>query len=188
MKTITNWKQLQALEGTSEPLKAELERYFIELVTEMLDEEEYLDHDISYLGPIAVMESSDNINHLPELGMTESTVTLLESIPEYIEEVSIVDEAYYRIIVILSADAGQVIYINQSLVTDHKDRTTTYTYDPINLIQRRLPNGASTEYGYDGVGRIQSVIQREGIYDITILEEHYTYDKAGNRIEKSKRE
>lgn len=117
MKTITNWKQLQALEGTSEPLKAELERYFIELVTEMLDEEEYLDHDISYLGPIAVMESSDNINHLPELGMTESTVTLLESIPEYIEEVIIAGEAYYRIIIILSADAGRVIYINQSLVT-----------------------------------------------------------------------
>ncbi len=116
MKTITNWKQLQALEGIREPLKTELERYFKELVTQMLDEEDYLNHDISYLGPIAVMEASDNINHLSELGMTESTVTLLESIPEYIEEVSIGGEPYYRIIIILSADAGRVIYVNQSLV------------------------------------------------------------------------
>lgn len=94
MKTITNRKQLQALDGISEPLKAEQERYFIELVTEMLDEKDYLNYDISYLGPIAVIEVSDDINHLPGLGITESTITLRESIPEYIEEVLIGGEPY----------------------------------------------------------------------------------------------
>ena len=117
MKIITNWNQLQSLEGVSKPLKAELERYFKELGTGMLDEEDYLNHDISYLGPIAVLESTDNINHLPELGMSEETVTLLESIPEFIDTLSIGGESYYRIIIILSADVGRVIYTPKSLVT-----------------------------------------------------------------------
>jgi len=117
LKIITNWNQLQALEGVGESLKAELERYFIELVTEMLDEEDYKNHDISYLGPIAVLEATDNINHLPELGMTEETVTLLESIPEFIDTLYIGGETYYRIIIILSADVGRVIYTPETLVT-----------------------------------------------------------------------
>jgi len=105
VKIITNWNQLLSLKDIKEYLREELKRYFIELVTEMLDEEDYINHDISYLGPIAVLEPSDNINHLPQIGLTEDTVTLLESIPEYIEDVALEGELYYRIIIILSADA-----------------------------------------------------------------------------------
>jgi len=117
LKTITSWNQLEALENIDELLKAELKRYFKELVTEMLDEPEYKNHDISYIGPITILESTDDINHLPQLGMTESTVTLIESIPEYIEEVTLGDKTYYRIIIILSADVGRVIYAPEVMVT-----------------------------------------------------------------------
>lgn len=117
MKIITNWNQLQALKGIEAPLKAELEQCFKELVTEMFDEEDYLNHDIGYIGPIAILESEDNINHLPMLGMTEETVTLLESIPEFIDTLNVGGRTYYRIIIILSADVGRVIYIPDSLVT-----------------------------------------------------------------------
>lgn len=117
MKTITNWNQLQALKEIEAPLKAELEQYFKDLVTEMLDEEDYMNHDIGYIGPIAILEAGDNINHLPMLGMTEETVTLLESIPEFIDTLNIGGKTYYRIIIILSADVGRVIYTPESLVT-----------------------------------------------------------------------
>lgn len=42
MKTITNWKQLQALASLIDiHLKVDLERYFIELILELPDEEDY---------------------------------------------------------------------------------------------------------------------------------------------------
>lgn len=118
MKTITNWKQLQTLASLiDKPLKKELESYFIELVSELPDEEDYLIHDIEYFAIIGVFEASDDINDLKELGMTSETTTLLECTPEFVDEVFIGDEKYYRIIIILSADVGRVIYISNRFVT-----------------------------------------------------------------------
>lgn len=89
MKVITSWNQIQQLDNITPSQKSELKRYFKELVTEMLDEPDYKHHDIGYVGLIAVMESNDDIHHLPLLGMTQETVTLLESIPEYIDALTI---------------------------------------------------------------------------------------------------
>jgi len=116
MITITNWNQLQKLDGQIKAdLKAELEVYFKELVTEMLDEEDYLNHDISYLGPIAIYEPEDDPQHLPKIGMTSDTMTLIEAIPEYIDTLDIGGETYYRIIILLGGDTGVVIYAPDSL-------------------------------------------------------------------------
>lgn len=115
MKTITNWTQLQHLEGEiNDALKAELEEYFKELVTEML-EEDYQNHDISYIGPIAIVDYEDNLHHLPKIGMTSDTMTLLESIPEYIDTLNIGGEIYYRIIILFGGDAGVVIYVPEEI-------------------------------------------------------------------------
>ena len=119
MRLITNWKQLQALEILiDELLKKELESYFIEFVSELPDEEDYLTHDIEYFAIIGVFEASDDINDLQKFGMTTNTTTLLECIPEFVDEVFIGDEKYYTIIIILSADVGRVIYISNRFVTN----------------------------------------------------------------------
>ena len=69
MKTITNWKQLQAVESLIDiHMKEELERYFIELISELPDEEDYKSHDIKCFGIIGVIEASDDIHGLQELG------------------------------------------------------------------------------------------------------------------------
>lgn len=68
MKIITKWQDIDALETIiCESLIAELRVYYKEIVTEMLCEEDYENYDITEIGKVALLESDDDINNLPEI-------------------------------------------------------------------------------------------------------------------------
>lgn len=117
MKIIVYFEDIKAQEGEiSDALREELEHYYWTLAMEM-GEEAHQDFDLAGIAIIAVFEEGDSIHHMPMTGMTAKTITLLESIPEFIDEINLQGEIWYRLILILSADVGRVIYIPKSLVT-----------------------------------------------------------------------
>ncbi len=116
MKTIETYNAINALKGDlSDALQRELDHYYRELALEM-GEEAYQAFDLAGIAIIALFEAGDNIHHMPLLGMTKETITLLETIPEFIDEIILDDEIWYRLILILSADVGRVIYMAKALV------------------------------------------------------------------------
>ena len=116
MIAIANWEELLALdERMDTPIYMEMKRYFKELITEMFDEPEYKTYDLTDFGKVSVLEDCDDIENLPEIGMTEDTMTMLESIPEYIEVVTLEGHRWYRCVIIFGADSGVVIYVPEEL-------------------------------------------------------------------------
>lgn len=118
MKVFVTWNELMELEEKLEKnIFSELKRYFIELMTEMLDEEDFESYDVSEVGKISVLESGDELAHLPDIGMTEETMTVLESIPEYVEPVRLSSGLWYRVVIIFGDSGGVVIYVPDEMVT-----------------------------------------------------------------------
>ena len=116
MKIITKWEHIKQLEGViSDALREEIKHYYRGLALEM-GEKAVKAFDMVGIGIIAVWEVGDDISNLPSIGMTVETITLLEAIPEFIDEINLDNEIWYRVTLILSADVGRVIYIPQSLV------------------------------------------------------------------------
>lgn len=111
MKIITEWVQLQDLEESIDhALLEELKSYFKSIVTEMLEEDDYLSYDISEVAKIAVLETGDDIDHLPEIGFYEETIMLTESIAEFVDPLEIEGQSYCRIFVLLNDAEGVIIY------------------------------------------------------------------------------
>lgn len=109
MKTIETYNAIKALKGDlSDALQRELDLE--------MGEEAYQAFDLAGIAIIAIFEAGDNIHHMPLLGMTQETITLLETIPEFIDEITLDGAIWYRLILILSADVGRVIYIPKVLV------------------------------------------------------------------------
>lgn len=117
MKIITKWNHILELEGgISDGLQQEIRDYYTTIAMEM-GEETVETFDMADIGIIAILEASDDYMNLPLIGMTIETTTVLESIPEFVDVLIIEDEIWYRVTIILSADAGRVIYMPNSLVT-----------------------------------------------------------------------
>lgn len=118
MKIITKWEHIKQLEGViTDALREEIKHYYRGIALEM-GEEAVEAFDMVGIGIIAILEAGDDISNLPSIGMTIQTITLLEAIPEFIDEINLVGEIWYRVTVILSADVGRVIYIPKSLFTE----------------------------------------------------------------------
>ncbi|HJX28489.1 MAG TPA: RHS repeat-associated core domain-containing protein [Thermoanaerobaculia bacterium] len=67
-------------------------------------------------------------------------------------------------------------------MTDPDGGVTTYTYDlGSRLVQRLLPNGVMTEYSYDALDRVTSVVYRIGAAD-PVESFVYTFSPAGQRL------
>lgn len=120
MISITNWNELIALENKlGESILSELKRYFIELVTEIMDESDYLNYSLDEIGKIAVLEETDDINNLPAIFLTEDSSTLLDSLPEFVDEIELDDGTWHRCIIILGDCYGVVLYVPE---LPNKDR------------------------------------------------------------------
>jgi RHS repeat-associated protein len=65
-------------------------------------------------------------------------------------------------------------------VTDWQGRKTTYTYTSGRMAGYTLPNGVTTIFGYDNVGRPTSIRYERGANIIASFD--YGYDAVGNRV------
>ena len=83
----------------------------------MLDEEDFESYDVFDVGKISVLESGDDLAHQSDIGMTEETMIVLESIPEYVESVRLSSGLWYRIVIIFGDSCGVVIYVPIEMVT-----------------------------------------------------------------------
>lgn len=115
MITIKSFTELMTLENKlSEPIFSELKGYYKEIMTAFLGDENCIDTSFEDIGIIAILEDADDIHHLPEINMTEETIPLLESLPEFVDEIELEDGIWHRCTIILSASDGIVLYIPES--------------------------------------------------------------------------
>ncbi len=116
MIAIYKWSELTELEGkVEEHLLEELKSFYIEVMTVFLCYTDYINNNMAGVGKIAIFEKDDNVNNLPAIGLTEDTLTMLEYIPEFIDEITIADEVWYRCTIIFGAFGGGVVYVPESL-------------------------------------------------------------------------
>jgi len=111
MIIITNWNEINT-SNISVGLKSDIKRFFKELVHDNMGED-HLTYDFTEIGKIAILESTDDINHLPEIGFYNETIFLLDSTIEFVEDVFIEDSNYYRLTILLNDAEGVVLYINR---------------------------------------------------------------------------
>lgn len=78
MIIVTNWNEIHK-SNISEGFKEEIQTFFKELVHDNMGEN-HLTYDFTEIGKIAVLESSDDLFHLPEIGFYSETMLLLDKI------------------------------------------------------------------------------------------------------------
>lgn len=114
---VTTWQGIEALEKIlDKSLMIEIKAYFKEFVTIHLKERDYKNYNLSDIARIAILEKSDNINHLSQLGMTQRTMTLTQFIPEFVDPIKVGKEDYYRITVLLNDNEGIVLFVSKQIV------------------------------------------------------------------------
>lgn len=113
MIIITNWNEILA-SHLSEGLKSDIRTFYKELVHDNMGED-HLTYDFTEIGKIAVLEASDDINHLPEIGFYADTMLLLEKIVEAVDDVLADGINYYRVTILLNDAEGVVLYLESKV-------------------------------------------------------------------------
>jgi len=113
MIIITSWDDITT-SNISEGLKLDIKAFFKELVHDNLGED-YLTYDFTEIGKIAILEISDSIHHLPEIGLYEETIYLIDKAVEAVDDVLIDGIKYYRVTILLN-DAEGIVLCLQSEV------------------------------------------------------------------------
>ncbi len=109
MIIVTNWNEILT-SNISEGLKADIQTFFKELVYDNMGED-HLTYDFKEIGKIAILESSDDLFHLPEIGFYSETMLLLDKIVEFVDDVWIDEMLYYRVTILLNDAEGVVLYV-----------------------------------------------------------------------------
>ncbi len=109
MIIITNWNEILT-SHISEEFKEEIQTFFKELVHDNMGED-HLTYDFTEIGKIAILESSDELSHLPEIGFYSETMLLLDKIVEFVDDVWIDEMLYYRVTILLGDAEGVVLYV-----------------------------------------------------------------------------
>ena len=85
MIIITNWNEILT-SHISKGFREELQIFFKELVHDNMGED-HLTYDFTEIGKIAILESSDDLSHLPEIGFYSETMLLLDKIVEFVDDI-----------------------------------------------------------------------------------------------------
>lgn len=112
MIIITNWNEIHT-NNISEGFKEEIQTFFMELVHDNMGED-HLTYDFTEIGKIAILESSDDLSHLPEIGFYSETMLLLDKIVEFVDDVWIDEMLYYRVTLLLNDAEGVVLYVESN--------------------------------------------------------------------------
>lgn len=113
MIIIANWNEIMA-SSLSEGLKSDIKTFYKELVRDNMGED-HLTYDFTEIGKIAVLETSDDINHLPEIGFYADTMFLLDKIVEAVDDVLADGINYYRVTILLNDSEGVVLYLESKV-------------------------------------------------------------------------
>jgi len=77
--------------------------------------EDHLTYDFTEIGKIAILEPSDDINHLPEIGFYSDTMFLLDKTVEAVDDVLIEGILFYRVTILLNDAEGVVLYVQSKV-------------------------------------------------------------------------
>ena len=113
MIIITNWNEILS-SNIPEGFKEEIQTFFKELVHGNMGED-HLTYDFTEIGKIAILESLDELTHLPEIGFYSGTMLLLDKIIEAIDDVLIEGILYYRVTMLLNDAEGVVLYVESEI-------------------------------------------------------------------------
>ncbi len=116
MQVFESYEQIKKSDVLDSLLKSYMLDDVKKIISSMVEVENYKSYNFSHFCLYAVLESNDNIENLKEIGMTRETITLLESIPEFIDTIVLGNNEYERVVLVLSEDTGRVIYIPRVLV------------------------------------------------------------------------
>lgn len=109
MIIIANWNEILT-SNISEGFKEQIKTFFKELVHDNMGED-HLIYDFTEIGKIAILESTDELSHLPEIGFYSETMPLLDKIVEFVDDVWIDEILYYRVTILLNDAEGVVLYV-----------------------------------------------------------------------------
>ena len=112
MIIITSWVDITTSD-ISDGLKTDIKTFFKELVHDNMSED-HLTYDFTEIGKIAILEPSDNIHHLPEIGFYNETILLTESTIEFVDDVWTEDTHFYRVTILLNDAEGVVLYVESN--------------------------------------------------------------------------
>lgn len=113
MIIITNWNEITK-SNISEGLKLDIRIFYKELVHDNMGED-HLTYDFTEIGKIAILETSDDISHLPEIGFYADAMLLLDKVVEFVDDVWIDEILYYRVTVLLNDAEGVVLYVESKI-------------------------------------------------------------------------
>lgn len=112
MIIITSWDDITTSD-ISDGLKYDIKTFYKELVHDNMGED-HLTYDFTEIGKIAILEPSDNIHHLPEIGFYNETILLTESTIEFVDDVWTEETHYYRVTILLNDAEGVVLYVESN--------------------------------------------------------------------------
>lgn len=112
MIIITSWDDITT-SNVSEGLKSDIKTFYKELVHDNMGED-HLTYDFTEIGKIAILEASDNIHHLPEIGFYNETILLTESTIEFVDNAWTEDTHFYRVTILLNDAEGVVLYVESN--------------------------------------------------------------------------
>ncbi len=113
MIIITNWNEILT-SHISEEFKEDIQSFFKELVHDNMGED-HLTYYFTEIGKIAILEASDELSHLPEIGFYSETMLLLDKIVEFVDYVWIDEMLYYRVTILLNDAEGVVLYVTSKI-------------------------------------------------------------------------
>lgn len=113
MIIITNWNEITK-SNISEGFKSDIKTFYKELIHDNMGED-HLTYDFTEIGKIAILEPSDDINHLPEIGFYSDTMFLLDKIVEAVDDVLIEGILFYRVTILLNDAEGVVLYVQSKV-------------------------------------------------------------------------
>lgn len=113
MIIITNWNEI-LVSHLSVGLEKDIQIFYKELVHDNMGED-YLTYDFTEIGKIAILESSDDIDNLLEIGFYADTMLLLNKVVESVDDVWIDETLYYRVTVLLNDAEGVVLYVESKV-------------------------------------------------------------------------
>lgn len=113
MIILTNWNEILT-SNLSEGFKADIKTFFKELVCDNMGED-HLTYDFTEIGKIAILEPTDDIDNLPEIGFYADAMLLLDKVIEFVDDVWIDEILYYRVTVLLNDAEGVVLYVESKI-------------------------------------------------------------------------